>query len=40
MKPPIKLSVVVFPQPEGPSRQKNSPSQIARSSGSSAVAEP
>ena len=31
-KPPIRFSVVVLPQPEGPSRQKNSPSRISRSS--------
>ena len=38
--PPIRFSVVVFPQPEGPSRQKNSPSRISRSSPRSAVAAP
>ena len=36
MKPPIRFSVVVLPQPEGPSRQKNSPSAISRSVGFSA----
>ena len=36
-KPPIRLSVVDLPQPDGPSRQKNSPSLISRSIGCSAV---
>ena len=36
-KPPIRLSVVVLPQPDGPSRQKNSPSAISRSISRSAV---
>ena len=31
MKPPIRLRVVVLPQPEGPSRQKNSPGRDRRS---------
>ncbi len=35
-KPPIRFSVVVLPQPDGPSRQKNSPSAISRSVGCSA----
>ena len=36
-KPPIRFSVVVLPQPDGPSRQKNSPSLISRSVGCSAT---
>ena len=32
-KPPIRFSVVVLPHPDGPSRQKNSPSPISRSVG-------
>ncbi len=39
-KPPITFRVVVLPQPEGPSRQKNSPSWMSRSTGSSAMALP
>jgi hypothetical protein len=39
-KPPIKLSVVDFPHPDGPSRQKNSPSRISSAVGWSAVWEP
>src|SRR5262249_5913980 len=32
-KPPMRFSVVVLPHPDGPSRQKNSPSEISRSVG-------
>src|SRR5262245_47384084 len=32
-KPPTRFSVVVLPHPEGPRRQKNSPSEISRSVG-------
>ena len=39
-KPPIRLSVVVFPQPDGPRRQKNSPSAISIAVGSSARCVP
>ena len=39
-KPPIRLSVVVLPQPDGPSRQKNSPFSIRRSSERSASTLP
>src|SRR5258705_11121463 len=35
-KPAIRLSVVVFPQPDGPRRERNSPSSTARSSASTA----
>jgi hypothetical protein len=30
-KPPISRNVVVFPHPEGPSNEKNSPDSIVRS---------
>jgi hypothetical protein len=39
-KPPIRFSVVVLPQPDGPRRQKNSPSAISRSVGLSATWPP
>ena len=39
-KPPIRFSVVVLPHPEGPSRQKNSPSLMARSRSRSATWPP
>ena len=39
-KPPIRLSVVVLPQPLGPSSEKNSPLRMARSTPSSATTEP
>jgi hypothetical protein len=39
-KPPIRFSVVVLPHPDGPSRQKNSPSSISRSVGVSASCGP
>ncbi len=32
-KPPTNLKAVVFPQPDGPSKQKNSPRSILRSKG-------
>src|SRR5882724_11470570 len=35
-KPAIRLSVMVFPQPDGPRRERNSPSSTARSSASTA----
>ena len=38
--PAIIRSVVVLPQPEGPSRAKNSPSPISRSMSSTAVTSP
>ncbi len=40
VKPPMMFSVVVFPQPDGPSRQKNSPSRMSRSRGCKATASP
>ena len=40
MNPPIRLSVVVLPQPDGPSRQKNSPDSIRSEIPSSATASP
>src|SRR5579875_190071 len=39
-KPPIIRSVVVLPQPDGPSSEKNSPSPITRSTPSTAVTTP
>ena len=39
-KPAIMRSVVVLPQPDGPSSEKNSPSAIVRSRSSTAVAAP
>src|SRR5438876_675546 len=39
-KRPIRLSVVVLPQPDGPRRQKNSPSRISRSTPLSATLPP
>ena len=39
-KPPIRLRVVVLPQPLGPSSEKNSPLRISRSTRSSATTEP
>ena len=39
-KPPIRLSVVVLPQPDGPRRQKNSPSAISSVTPSTALTEP
>jgi hypothetical protein len=39
-KPPTMRSVVVLPQPDGPSRAKNVPRGIARSSASTAVVSP
>ena len=38
--PPMMFSVVVLPQPDGPSRQKNSPSRMSRSRGCNATASP
>ena len=38
--PPIMRSVVVLPQPDGPSSEKNSPSPIARSTRSTALTTP
>jgi hypothetical protein len=38
--PAIILSVVVLPQPEGPSRQTNSPSPISRLRSETAVKSP
>jgi len=40
MKPPIRLSVVVLPQPDGPSRQKNSPRSMRNETRSSAMLVP
>src|SRR5215218_10091340 len=40
MKPAIMRSVVVLPQPEGPSRETNSPSRRARSTPSTAATAP
>ena len=40
MNPPMRLSVVVLPQPDGPSRQKNSPESMRRFRPSSATASP
>ena len=40
MKPPIRLSVVVFPHPLGPSKEKNSPSWIVRLISRSATTSP
>src|SRR6185436_5089948 len=37
VKPPMMFNVVVLPHPEGPSRQKNSPSRISRSRGCNAT---
>ena len=39
-KPPIIRSVVVLPQPDGPSRAKKRPASISRSSASTAVTSP
>ena len=39
-KPPISRSVVVLPQPDGPSSEKNSPASIRRSIRSTATASP
>src|SRR3954471_8421435 len=39
-KPAIIRSVVVFPQPEAPSREKNSPLSMSRSMPATAVVEP
>src|SRR6478609_6397163 len=39
-KPAIKRSVVVFPQPEGPSSEKNSPASIETSIPSTAATSP
>src|SRR5687768_11396335 len=39
-KPPIIRRVVVLPQPDGPSRLKNSPSRTSRSMWSTATASP
>ncbi len=39
-KPPIIRSVVVLPQPDGPSSEKNSPSPMVRSTRSTAVTVP
>src|SRR5678816_4033563 len=36
-RPAIMRSVVVLPQPEGPSRQKNSPSRTVKAESSTAV---
>ena len=40
MKPVIARRVVVFPQPDGPSRVKNSPSGISRDTSFSAWKSP
>jgi hypothetical protein len=39
-KPAIMRSVVVFPQPDGPSRQKNEPSGMAKDKSFTAVKSP
>ncbi|GIS34703.1 MAG: hypothetical protein Ct9H90mP5_11520 [Acidimicrobiaceae bacterium] len=39
-KPAIILSVVVFPHPLGPSKEKNSPSSMVKSTLSTAVTSP
>ena len=39
-KPAIIRSTVVFPEPDGPSIEKNSPSRISRSRSSTAVTAP
>ena len=39
-KPPIMRNVVVLPQPDGPSSEKNSPSPMMRSTRSTAVTSP
>jgi hypothetical protein len=36
MRPAIRLSSVVLPQPEGPSSVRNSPARMSRSTGASA----
>src|SRR6478672_7760920 len=40
MNPPMRLRVVVLPQPEGPSRQKNSPGSMTIETWSRAVTSP
>src|SRR4249919_1723071 len=40
MNPPMRLSVVVLPQPDGPSRQKNSPGSMTIETWSRAVTSP
>jgi hypothetical protein len=40
MNPPIRLRVVVLPQPDGPSRQKNSPESMRSEMPSRAMASP
>ena len=40
MNPPIRLRVVVLPQPDGPSRQKNSPGSMTIETSSRATASP
>ena len=40
MKPAIIRSVVVLPQPDGPSSEKNSPRAMSRSSASTTVSSP
>src|SRR5579884_3213677 len=40
MNPPMRLRVVVLPQPDGPRRQKNSPAAIARETRSRAMVSP
>ena len=40
LSPATMRMVVVFPQPEGPSKTMNSPSEIARDTLSTAVTEP
>ena len=39
-KPPIRLKVVVFPQPLGPSKEKNSPSPMRSVASRTAVTSP
>jgi hypothetical protein len=39
-KPPIMRSVVVFPQPLGPRREKNSPSRMSRETSRTAATLP
>ncbi len=40
MNPPMMFRVVVLPQPEGPSRQKNSPGMIRSETSSRATVSP